>query len=320
MLSRSNPSKSRKGFIVIASPSSILGLLIARTQVFQNAYENVRRLTIDKVTSSIKVNTSCKASCSKVSIISPQFTSLPREIRDIVYQYALCDTDIYLLFHKGKLCLQDSPFDGFSREVNQLKYVSRQIYAETYGVEIRNAILFEDSSEQPGAIKQCASFLKTCSRAERAQIRGISLKTIAHNFDKEVADSNLTVILGFCKDHPETLVKLHLPYWSQGQANFMLVALSLLATVRGDKQVFAKLTSESCADRFLDLLLSTDDQERVSHSSGRPPVNFRIFPAEELFHEATFLESCERSEFVQTNMSDLTKWKKLAVTIFNHGI
>jgi len=98
--------------------------------------------------------------------------ALPRELRDIIYEYALTE--------EGGLLLKDTypkSFRGYRPyehwvESNRLKYVCRQLYHETKGLGLKlNDLAFRSYRQA----KDFVAFLATCSAAQQQCIRKVTL-------------------------------------------------------------------------------------------------------------------------------------------------
>ena len=128
---------------------------------------------------------------------------LPRETRDIIYQYALSEPE-GLFFRMERTTYEkehglftafstrEAANDGDAQEANQLKYVCHQIRAETAGLGVKvNDLTFTVSGRcdhsatwYSRSIKKCddcnffgvlEGFLENCSPKRLAQIRNISM-------------------------------------------------------------------------------------------------------------------------------------------------
>ncbi|KAF2023919.1 hypothetical protein EK21DRAFT_118292 [Setomelanomma holmii] len=99
--------------------------------------------------------------------------SLPRELRDIIYDLALTE-DNGLILKRRVIAPCDSSPPSFvalwhkpdRKEANQLKYVCRQLYHETKGVELRLNKVVPGISSWPRKDTQLENlevFLTSCS-------------------------------------------------------------------------------------------------------------------------------------------------------------
>jgi len=106
--------------------------------------------------------------------------ALPRELRDIIYEYALTEDNGLLLFERRTLGEPYSPqriFEGRRPtdpdvESNRLKYVCRQLYHETKGLGLKLNDLAMHSRRQ---VEAFVAFLDTCSDSQQQCIRKVTL-------------------------------------------------------------------------------------------------------------------------------------------------
>ncbi|KAI4613932.1 hypothetical protein J4E80_006620 [Alternaria sp. BMP 0032] len=106
--------------------------------------------------------------------------ALPRELRDIIYEYALTEDEGLLLFERrtlGEPYSSQRIFEGRRLtdpdvESNRLKYVCRQLYDETKGLGLGLNDLAMHSKRQ---IEGFAAFLHTCSASQQQWIRKVTL-------------------------------------------------------------------------------------------------------------------------------------------------
>ncbi|KAJ4301689.1 hypothetical protein N0V90_003782 [Kalmusia sp. IMI 367209] len=167
------------------------------------------------------------------STISP-FLALPGELRNRIIQYALTSPSqtLYYNHHHDHAHSNHKPlFTGpTGREFNQLKYVCRQLYAETAGLEIKyNTLRFElpeddadtlariQNSTDNGddALNACPRtsfppFLYQCSRARLAWVRGIVItirKPASYSLSQPAVDRLLS-LARFTRDNP----RIHIAY------------------------------------------------------------------------------------------------------------
>lgn len=110
------------------------------------------------------------------------FFDMAREIRDKIYEFALCDNQS--LLHVGEYLQYNGPLatrcpiittaDG--EEPNRLKYVCKQIYHETMGVAPRvNELTFPVSYPDRICSLACVVFLRSCSQTVRQNLRKITV-------------------------------------------------------------------------------------------------------------------------------------------------
>jgi hypothetical protein len=124
----------------------------------------------------------------KSSQEKPTFLTLPPELRNDIYKLVFHAKNG--LFHRKNFAKSpNKPFcfnrmkwlssDSIAVEINQLKYVCRQLYKETAGVEVKyNTLVFEHNHHGgPTAIDQFIQFTNTCSQVKSKWIRSVLLVT-----------------------------------------------------------------------------------------------------------------------------------------------
>lgn len=105
--------------------------------------------------------------------------ALPRELRDMVYAYTLAVDGLILM----KKPTEQPSFvarrhDSQGEEVNQLKYVCRQLYHETKGMELElNKVTAVQSiiGSTEGSLEAFEFFLTTCSPYYQSKLRRVVL-------------------------------------------------------------------------------------------------------------------------------------------------
>lgn len=169
--------------------------------------------------------------------------ALPRELRDIVYDYALTE-DNGLILKKRDLAPSDlSPpsfvalrHDYFRKEANQLKYVCRQLYHETKGRELRLNKVTAAYSRWPGRESQVENFelfLQTCSPFYRCKLlrvvlwQKVNLGELRNPYFDDTGLSlgevhetiSRSLVAQFCAQQPHCQVELRLwPFLAKTQA------------------------------------------------------------------------------------------------------
>ncbi|KAF2244808.1 hypothetical protein BU26DRAFT_508788 [Trematosphaeria pertusa] len=183
------------------------------------------------------------------------FFRLPRELRDQVYDYALYAPDG--LFYQYRPFDTVFPFfaseedtrDSIQPEINQLKYVCRQLHAETKGLvlKVNEAVNFTRFSiAHPSTVEQFQRLWESCGTNTRSCIRAIYLPAEdgAVGQDANAAlprpRSNVFPIIDLCRAHPDVQVNVRLnrvpvPRESGLHPGFMLLndARDLLEIFRG---------------------------------------------------------------------------------------
>ncbi|KAL5402568.1 hypothetical protein PMIN03_010566 [Paraphaeosphaeria minitans] len=234
---------------------------------------------------------------------------LPRELRDEVYLTVLYDADglIYKTDRDGiaRLCRRSAPRSShkrifaslrkaFSRrafprsrnhrsEINQLKYVCKQLYKETKGLALpQNRIILEDSRSL-NAMEQCIPLFRRWS-----MLRKVAIKCSAMTFESYGGKAMLIAILNYCMENVDISVRVHIPYWSQSDLNFVPRGLSYLSVLRKETTLIKQLAQETSISYLLD-----DESEQIKMDIQVPP-NLRWVPREEKFSLSLFERNIRR--------------------------
>ncbi|CAI9633359.1 hypothetical protein GT037_008913 [Alternaria burnsii] len=171
---------------------------------------------------------------------SPFLRLLPAEIRNAIYELALtapeplrCFDPVvwddynpnkkrhYLYFRVTSTNSLDEPaFDVDPVEYNQFKYVSKELHAETVGLELKyNDIMFRVSkkSENATSFLLLNRWLSTIPVAKRSWIKTINIRMETkgcHPPHKMPEDAHtIARLTRLCNDNPLMIVKYHLPKW-----------------------------------------------------------------------------------------------------------
>jgi hypothetical protein len=140
--------------------------------------------------------------------------ALPRELRDIVYDYVLAEDDGLLLVEHHDPNTSTRSFKGCrnsdpSWEANQLKYVCCQLFEETKGLGLGLNELKTKS------IADFANFIATCSTDQQKRIRKLTLSTDANNPAMAFEELSGSIIPSHCISHPQCDVRLRLGYYHE---------------------------------------------------------------------------------------------------------
>ncbi|KAF2730118.1 hypothetical protein EJ04DRAFT_568013 [Polyplosphaeria fusca] len=153
---------------------------------------------------------------------------LPPEVRNLIYEHALTFSERPL-----RLCEDYLPqhtewpgeenvnytlyailSNGIHQEFNRLKYVCRELWTETAGLEAKyNRILvLKGELADCGAIPSFLRFAETCSPEKLSWLRRIDIRTTCGP-DSFLADyaSDFSDLADFCYMHPRTQVRYILP-------------------------------------------------------------------------------------------------------------
>ncbi|KAF2785907.1 hypothetical protein K505DRAFT_261048 [Melanomma pulvis-pyrius CBS 109.77] len=219
---------------------------------------------------------------------------LPQELRDQIYEYVLHQSPGVLYqsseegadnFYRRTMARPRRSFINWLRshwsrsrlverargpENNQLKYVCRRLYYETRGMDLRcNWIVFRDSASL-SAVQQSVLLFRRCSL-----LRRFVIMSSPESFTAEYGQLNLSELIGYCTADPAVMVRVHIPYWSQANPNFVFLGLAYLFTLRGDASLITRL-AQSTSVSYL-----SDSVSEILTTSLAVPPNFRFFPREE---------------------------------------
>ncbi|KAL5371513.1 hypothetical protein DPSP01_014208 [Paraphaeosphaeria sporulosa] len=262
---------------------------------------------------------------------------LPRELRDQIYFTILYDAD-GLLYKQGKdgitrLCRRSThrpsgksilaslrralPRRAFPRsrthrsEINQLKYVCKQLYKETKGLALpQNRIILEDSRSL-NAMEQCVPLFHRWS-----MLRQVAIKCSSMTFESDYGKAMLIAILNYCKENVDVSVRVHIPYWSQADPNFVPRGLSYLFALR-KQSVFIKRLAQATSVTYL--LDAESEQVRMNV---QVPLNLRWVPREEKFNPSLFERNIRRHPLLSSSSAQaaMEGLKELAEGWFMHGL
>lgn len=103
--------------------------------------------------------------------------------------------------------------------INQLKFVSRQLYQETAGTELKdNRIVFDDSSPS-ASTKRFFRFFTSCSAPKLQWLREVAIEGKSTKEDESTMDwlrdnaKYMLPLLDFCAKNPHTTVFFRVPWF-----------------------------------------------------------------------------------------------------------
>ncbi|KAI4667099.1 uncharacterized protein J4E79_001783 [Alternaria viburni] len=178
---------------------------------------------------------------------------LPAELRNTIYQLALTHSEPlhYRMPKDGEdkpyLYHREAPFqqgdDEKLVEYNQLKYVNKQLYAETAGLELKfNDVTLSESSGHESPSDMLTAWVSSISIAKRSWIKTISITCDKYDpkcFDSESAEA-VARLARLCNDIPTMRVKCYNPFWAYTNRRhydvvfFFMAALSIYYAYRGE--------------------------------------------------------------------------------------
>jgi hypothetical protein len=162
---------------------------------------------------------------------------LPAELRNTICQFALTHSKSLHYYNpenvgdRPYLYLRDIPSqqvdDKKPVEYNQLKYVNKQLYAETAGLELKhNDITLSERSERFEHTSPCevlSDWLSSISHTKRFWIKTIAIRCEwEFNRSKIVGESAETIarLTQLCNEIPSMRVKHYKPLWMLGSYRF----------------------------------------------------------------------------------------------------
>lgn len=177
----------------------------------------------------------------------PFLLRLPREIRDQILSYVLYEADglaykeskdglarlcrraatpsncgaLVALIRKGLFLRAFTRCRMHRSEINQVKYVCKQLYRETKGMVLpQNRVVLEDSRSL-NSMDRCLSLFQ-----DRSMLRRVAIKCSSKAFESDHGKSKLLAIMQYCIDNTHVSVRIHIPYWFQADFNFVPRGLS----------------------------------------------------------------------------------------------
>ncbi|KAF2478323.1 uncharacterized protein BDR25DRAFT_309095 [Lindgomyces ingoldianus] len=220
--------------------------------------------------------------------------SIPRELRDEIYEYALSEDNgltvqptnngfkLWAIWHKHD--------EEVRRDPTPLKLVCHQLYEETKDLVLKlNPLLFSSTDTVRGT-KLFTNFIQNgCSPTNHQLIKKVIIREGTHHdvdlsagFQGFVSTKSPSVLFSFCRSHPNTSVIIYL---AEFNSKFPSWWCMLLGTM-----VQKALGGEDLIPTFRQNLWGT-----LSFNSGvmtrvlcSMPKNLRLFPATKLFDEQTF--------------------------------
>ncbi|EAT89347.1 hypothetical protein SNOG_02616 [Parastagonospora nodorum SN15] len=261
------------------------------------------------------------------------FLRLPAELRDLIYRQALfspeglacrstqeCGKLHYRLLHSTHE-LGSQPLGIATSELNQLKFVCRQLNVETKCVSTSiNAIVF---------LKGIPDFIEFATACPKSVLNQISSVTIHH--EQEYDDHNFcepshgTSLLDFCKQQPYTSVELRHSWLDPHEPDFFQRMIEFAIHFRNDRGVVARVTASLNAQQYLihravDIWYANTD---ISDRLKEYPRNLRAFPPYKTLNDVVFKDHylADAIDMLDVNMSDgLPGGVELVKGVFQRGI
>jgi hypothetical protein len=287
---------------------------------------------------------------------------LPGEIRNSIYEYAL--TYANGLIHREvdgtkRLYLSPpSPERGSQvsskrrkreepelwKEANQLKYVNRQLYAETRRLALQyNDIVFHYANVYL-AMENASKFVKELSPVLAATIRQLTIKfdlseykDNASEWDQKQKEAIVLGLFRFCDHYPSSTIKIRSYFVLQNEWDFVVEFSRLAAITRHDK-VMSMIKRATSGVPWLEHNLAsyvTTKFEEVRTRESKEgkkgifaPLNFRIFPLNERFDEGVYRKAVEdavakdhRPRAVISQLDGgVDRWVEMARVVYDNGV
>ncbi|KAH4068847.1 hypothetical protein HBH98_077440 [Parastagonospora nodorum] len=152
---------------------------------------------------------------------TPLLLALPAEIRNLIYEFALTRDEVRVHWVTGTTRLRLKPELRVSSNpkasINQLKFVSRQLYQETAGTELKyNRVVFDDSSPS-ASTKRFFRFVTSCSAPKLQWLRQVVIEEKSNKEDESTMDwvrdnvHSILTLLDFCSKNPQITVLYRIP-------------------------------------------------------------------------------------------------------------
>ncbi|KAF1944321.1 hypothetical protein EJ02DRAFT_98722 [Clathrospora elynae] len=141
------------------------------------------------------------------------FLRLPGELRNRICEYSLTTTEVLQFTeHRGKARLLDPA--NKVKDFNKLKYVCRQLYKETAGLEVKfNTVVIRfdfSSSPKREPARIFGTFLTTCAPSKVSWFADIILKSShsGHNLNDLLEPaSHIFPVATFCRMNPHVKIR-----------------------------------------------------------------------------------------------------------------
>ncbi|KAH5325992.1 hypothetical protein HBI12_080990 [Parastagonospora nodorum] len=260
---------------------------------------------------------------------------LPGELRNYIYEYALTEerplkverrsNDTAFKCYKQPLAqagghhemgaFSKSPTDTLV-EVNQLRFVNKELHAETRALALRyNNLAFN-------SIGDANEFLKNCALSQQAHLHTLTIHCtrISGHGNPPAMKS----IVQFCRAHPGATVRI------KHSCNNPNVPISLMRIasreyrMRGTHKLLNAIFAPGCGQR--EAHIESFEAKLKGAKIRSPPRNFRFFPCITSFDERTFRAGIEEDDellwwlaygYIQGGNDSLVRLMK---QVIEHGI
>ncbi|KAL5395788.1 hypothetical protein PMIN03_013009 [Paraphaeosphaeria minitans] len=170
------------------------------------------------------------------------------------------------------------------------------------------------SRRQPlslNAMEQCVPLFHRWS-----MLRQVAIKCSSMTFETDYGKAMLISILNYCKENVDVSVRVHIPYWSQADPNFVPRGLSYLFALRKQSALIKRLAQATSVSYLLD---AESEQVRMNV---QVPLNLRWVPREERFNPSLFERNIRRHPLLSSSSAQaaIEGLKELAEGWFMHGL
>jgi hypothetical protein len=199
-------------------------------------------------------------------------------------------------------------YNGYG-EKNQLKYVCKRLYNETRGLELQHSLITFEDTVTMNAVESYMFLHHRCTALQTVAIK-CSLSSFAISYNS----NRFSEIAAYCTANAKLSVRIHVPYWSQGKSNFILLGLHFLSTFRGDASSTARLAQKTLAPFY--------SPSKFTTILGQMPGNIRLFPKEERFDQQILQQSCRKNPRIRlpTTQETLQEVMDLMKDWFEDGL
>ncbi|KAH7075101.1 hypothetical protein FB567DRAFT_183518 [Paraphoma chrysanthemicola] len=225
------------------------------------------------------------------------FFRLPAELRIKIYKHALTEQrpinfDRTVDF-AGRWCRNSDErtvtygsvarvADENLREVNQLRFVNKQMHMETRGLELWvNEMSFKD-------IQTASYFIQKCSQSNLIHLRVVHLRQGSYYTRQVHARPQLHALVRFCHDHPHATIRSHLSEWSPNSYGTLRYFGQEEAVIRGTQTLVTNLYVDGSRSHLRALKyirkLQAEQAAQASNDEHNPvewTTNFKFHPSTE---------------------------------------
>jgi hypothetical protein len=255
--------------------------------------------------------------------MSSNFLSLPGEIRNQIFEYALDEVNGLEYFEESSglawLCLSNPDSDASVSDnsssttttssdttamvtnrdgriiANQMQFVCRQLRWETRGLGILyNTITFKCAD--PMFLLQLMQELPVSRRHK--------IHNIVYRPDNPqlAAEHALGYLSKFCRDYPWLNVKFHFSALSPAKPwDFLIVSAIYVCIARNDRTWVRKLSHDDATQQHI--LAFIDTKAELLQGLQLPP-NLRLYPYDKVFDEDAFRKACPKNRYIRRGFID----------------